>query len=66
MADMTSRHERMSVLNEMIGMTMRHLQLLEGSVAQFFVLTEKAEQGMGEEKGNVLLAKAHSGEALKS
>jgi hypothetical protein len=58
MADMTSRHERMSVLNEMIGMTMRHLQLLEGSVAQFFVLTEKAEQGMGEEKGNVLLAKA--------
>lgn len=58
MADLTSRHERMNVLNEMTGMTIRYLQLLEGSVAQFFVLTEQAEQGMGEEKGNALLAKA--------
>lgn len=48
----------MNVLNEVTGMTLRHLQLLEGTAAQFFVLTKKAERGMGEEKGNALVAKA--------
>ena len=53
-----ARSERFCGVCEAIGFTLWQLQTLEGSTAQYFVLVEQAVPQMGEELGNLLVAKA--------
>ena len=52
------KSERLGALTQAVGFALWQLQILEGSTAQYFVLVEQAQPGMGEEKGNLLVEKA--------
>lgn len=57
-ANSQDRSERFGEICQAIGFTLWHLQTLEGSTAQFFVLVEQAIPQMGEEQGNILVTDA--------
>jgi len=56
--DRYAKAERLGILTQAVGLALWQLQILEGSTAQFFVLVDQAERGMGEEKGDALVKNA--------
>lgn len=55
------RADRLAEITSRVGYALWQLQVLEGVLAQYFVLVAQATRGMGEEAGNALFEKASSG-----
>jgi hypothetical protein len=54
------RADRLAEITSRVGYALWQLQILEGALAQYFVLVAQATRGMGEEAGNALFEKASS------
>jgi hypothetical protein len=50
--------DRLAEITQKVGFTLWQLQELEGVAATYFVLLTAAKRGMGQEAGNILVAKA--------
>ncbi len=50
--------ERLNEITQRVGFALWQLQELEGLAATYFVLLAQAERGMGQEAGEILVAKA--------